>query len=231
MIDIAPEMKKKVLDEFRHNIRTDKELLSLYQKASSGTITYPEASRFGELAGDALAKAFKKISGEDLPDGKMYYNIAQRVVGEPMTQLDAMVSYTANRATENVNSAAGLNIKVIQPTNRQDKIAGIVNRLASEDSFEEVKWILQEPIRVFSMSVIDDFIKANAEFAGAAGAKAKIIRVSEANCCPWCSELDGEYEYPDVPKDVYRRHDNCRCTVDYYPGDGWKQNVHTKEWS
>ena len=70
MIDIAPEMKKKVLDEFRHNIRTDKEILSLYEKASSGTITYPEASRFGELTGDALAKAFKTINGADLPDGR-----------------------------------------------------------------------------------------------------------------------------------------------------------------
>lgn len=30
--------------------------------------------------------------------------------------------------------------------------------------------------------------------------------------------------------DVYRRHQRCRCTVDYYPGDGKVQNVHTKEW-
>ncbi|CAG7589950.1 hypothetical protein PEPTYR26121_01104 [Peptoniphilus tyrrelliae] len=38
------------------------------------------------------------------------------------------------------------------------------------------------------------------------------------------------YEYPDVPKDVYRRHQRCKCTVDYLPGDGRKQDVHTKKW-
>ena len=49
--------------------------------------------------------------------------------------------------------------------------------------------------------------------------------------CKRCSSLAGVYEYPDVPEDVYRRHENCRCTVEYDPGDGKKlQNVHTKKW-
>ena len=29
---------------------------------------------------------------------------------------------------------------------------------------------------------------------------------------------------------MVRRHDNCDCIVEYYPGDGKKQNVWTKEW-
>lgn len=28
----------------------------------------------------------------------------------------------------------------------------------------------------------------------------------------------GKTTYPDVAKDVYRRHENCRCTVEYDPG-------------
>lgn len=51
------------------------------------------------------------------------------------------------------------------------------------------------------------------------------------NCCEWCRNLAGSYTYPDgVPHDVYRRHQRCRCAVDYNPGNGKNQNVHSKQW-
>lgn len=37
------------------------------------------------------------------------------------------------------------------------------------------------------------------------------------------------FEYPDVPKDVFRRHRYCDCTVEYDPEDGKKVNVYTKK--
>ncbi|WP_246060403.1 hypothetical protein [Peptoniphilus catoniae] len=55
------------------------------------------------------------------------------------------------------------------------------------------------------------------------------MRKEVGNCCDWCKEVVGVYEYPDVPKDVFRRHRYCRCTIDYAPRN-WKiQNVHTKK--
>ena len=43
-------------------------------------------------------------------------------------------------------------------------------------------------------------------------------------------KLAGVYNYPDVPEDVYRRHNNCRCQVIYDPKDGSrKQDVHDKK--
>lgn len=48
-----------------------------------------------------------------------------------------------------------------------------------------------------------------------------IRRTSVSDTCNWCKNLAGTYEYPDnVPKDVYRRHENCRCQVTYDPKDG-----------
>ena len=75
-------------------------------------------------------------------------------------------------------------------------------------------------------------MKRNAEFQNRAGVSPKIVRKSPTKCCPWCDALVGEYKYPDdVPDDVYRRHDNCNCIVEFYPGDGKKQNVWSKQWS
>ncbi len=88
-----------------------------------------------------------------------------------------------------------------------------------------------EPIVNFSQSIVDDSIRVNAEFQSKAGMRPKIVRKLAGGCCEWCRSLSGAYIYPeDVPDDIYRRHQNCRCTVDFNPRDGKVRNVHTKKW-
>jgi len=60
--------------------------------------------------------------------------------------------------------------------------------------------------------------------------KPKIIRKEFGNCCDWCKEVVGVYTYPDVPDGVYKRHRYCKCRVIFEPGDGRRQDVHTKRW-
>ena len=38
------------------------------------------------------------------------------------------------------------------------------------------------------------------------------------------------YKYPRVPKDVYRRHQRCHCTVDYDPKSGKVKDIWSKIW-
>ena len=58
-----------------------------------------------------------------------------------------------------------------------------------------------------------------------------IKRTGGFKCCKWCSSLYGIYKYPnEVPKDVYKRHENCTCTVEYIPSLSKRQNVHDKTW-
>ncbi len=79
-------------------------------------------------------------------------------------------------------------------------------------------------------SVVDDTIAKNVEFHASAGLQPKIVRRYAGNGCKWCVNLAGMYDYP-VKQEIYRRHDNCRCIVEYFPGDGrGVQNAHTKEW-
>ena len=83
----------------------------------------------------------------------------------------------------------------------------------------------------FTQSIVDDTIQKNVVFQYKAGLSPKITRRTAGKCCKWCQELEGSYKYPSVPHDIYRRHSNCRCTVEYYPQDGRRQNVHTRKWS
>ena len=82
-------------------------------------------------------------------------------------------------------------------------------------------------------SVVEGEDLDNADFQYKAGLSPKIVRTSTGNCCEWCDKLAGTYEYSDVRKtgnNVWRRHSYCRCLVDYHPGNGKKQNAHTKIW-
>ena len=76
----------------------------------------------------------------------------------------------------------------------------------------------------------DETVKENAAFASESGLSAKIVRKTSGGTCAWCRDKAGTYDYGSEPSDVYRRHDNCDCTVEYVVGKD-RQNVHTKTWT
>lgn len=231
MKDIVPELLEKVQSDFEKEISSSSIFKKAIKAVKNGTATYEDANAFAELIGDTLANAIKtNISSDVLPDGKMYYNIADRIVGATLKQNYELVSDYAKDVQTILNKKAGLNVKGIKTTFNKDKAKGIINRLATEELFENVEWILQEPVVNFTQSVIDDSVKTNADFHHKLGLKPRIERISTGKCCEWCNTLAGIYSYPDVPKDVYRRHRFCRCTVEYDPATGKRQNVHTKKW-
>lgn len=229
MEDIAPELLARIEQEFSKQFKTDQFLAELAAKLEAGTATHTEAYEYAGKVGEILTDAYQHtISSASLPDGKLWYNIANRVITPTMNHnYDIIAQYVTDVQT-NLNKAAGLGIKAIQPDmNAADKIQGIVNRVSSESSYDDIQWILQEPVKTFGRSVVDASISANVNFQGRAGLTPKIVRKATGSCCKWCMALAGTYTYPDVPKDVYRRHDNCRCVVNYDPGNGKIQSVHS----
>lgn len=232
MEDIAPELLLRIRASFRKRMEESSQIQSLLEKIQSGGGTYGDAQNYAYQIGQALSQALgENLSSAVLPDGRMYYNIASRVL-EPLLEEDhSIVSQAAKLVQQSLNQKAGIGIQAQTAPVNADRIAGIVDKISNGESFEDVAWVLDEPIKNFSMNVVVEAIRQNVNFQGKSGLRPKVIRKSERKCCPWCSNLAGEYEYPDVPDDVYRRHENCRCTVEYDPGSGKRQNVHTKKWT
>ena len=230
--DIVPSLLKKIKAEFE-KARLDSEILEeLLEKLEENKANYLDANQYAIEIGEILSKALgSSLTNETLPDGKMYYNIAQRVLTDVLGRNHELVSDYAEQVQKNLNSEAKIGLAAQVPELNQDRIDGLVNRLASEESFDDVKWLLYDPIVNFSQSIVDDSIRKNVEFHHKVGLSPKIVRRVVGHPCKWCKSLEGSYNYPEVPKDIYRRHDKCRCTVDYHPGNGKKQNVHTKRWA
>ena len=230
--DIVPSLLKTIKSEFE-GARLDSEVLKdLLSKLHHSKASYLDANQYAIEIGEILSKALgASLTNETLPDGKMYYNIAQRVLTDVLGRNYELVSDYAEQVQKNLNSEARIGLTAQVPELNQDRIDGLVNRLASEESFDDVKWLLDDPIVNFSQSVVDDSIRKNVEFHHKVGLSPKIVRRVVGHPCKWCKSLEGSYNYPEVPKNIYRRHGNCRCTVDYHPGNGKKQNVHTKRWA
>ncbi len=230
--DILPRLLKAIQNDFRLEVAESQVIAQELKKLTLAKATYANANQYAIELGEILARVLgKHVMGDVLPDGKMYYNIASRLLEPVLRRNYELISDYAGQVQADLNAEAGLHVKVVKATVNQDRINGLVNRLASEKSFDDVKWLLYEPIVNFSQSIVDDSIRTNAEFHHKVGLSPKIVRRVAGHPCKWCKSLEGSYNYPEVPKDVYRRHGNCRCTVDYHPGNGKKQNSWTKKWS
>lgn len=230
--DIVPELLDAVQKDFRKSYQGNAAIEKILKMIEDGTATYKQANDLSVWTGQLLSASLKRhITPDALPDGKMYYNIADRILGEMLGEDHDLIANAAEKIQESMNKSAGLGIKAVRPELNQSRVDGLVNRLASGELFEDVQWLLGEPIVNFSQSVVDDAIKDNAEFHSEAGLDPVIVRTVDSKPCKWCQEVAGTYTYPDVPNDVYRRHERCRCTVEYVPVKSSRQNVWTKRWS
>lgn len=135
--------------------------------------------------------------------------------------------------TKVINQSAGVGIKAVKPELNTDKVDGIVNIVSGKANFDDIKYMLIDPVINFSQCIVDDTVQANAKQHYKAGLNPKIKRTTTGKCCKWCSDVAGTLDYEEAKKtkDIFRRHKCCRCLVEYLPGDGWKQDVHTKAWS
>lgn len=231
MNDIVPALLEVIEKEFDEKILSSDKVKNAVKLLRSKQATYLDANDFAIEVGEILASVLrKKITVETLPDGKMYFNIAERILNPIMQKNHELISSFAFDVQTELNKKAGLKIKGQKAGLNRDRIDGIVNKISSEDDFEKVRWLLGEPVVNFSQSIVDDSVRVNVAFQAKAGLKPKIVRREVGKCCDWCKEIVGTYDYPNVPNDIYRRHRFCKCTVDYDPGTGKKQNVHTKEW-
>lgn len=233
--DIAPELLKKVQEDYRKRCENDKELARIEALAESGKANGKDTDAYAVRAGELLAAALHdNVSGDVLPDGRMYFNIASRVLPPVLRDNYELVAGMSTRIQQVLNDNGGLHMKALRPDLNEDRVKGLVNLAASADQYEDKRKELEADVVNFSQRISADGFHKNAEFQYTSGFNPKIRREAESGCCKWCQALEGTYDYADVRdtgNDVWRRHRGCKCVVEYDPGDGRRQNAHTKTWS
>ena len=227
MVDIAPELYEAILNDFKTSIEHNFSLQFAAKQLETGG--YAAAQMFAQEVGKVAADVLQRnlLSGV-LPDGKLYFNIAERTITpllKEMYNLDANACETVQNA---INKRAGNALKAVRPEFNTDRAEGLIEALTYPERLEDAAALLRSAPVNFSQSVVDDSVKANADFYNQSGLTCYISRVAVGGCCKWCAKLGGKYRYPqDTPRDVFRRHENCNCGVFFVDG-GKVQNSHTK---
>ena len=232
--DIVPSLMTMIRSEFNKGMKSSPAVQNLIKTINSGTATHVQSQQYATEVGRILANVFKRtITTDALPDGRMYYNIAERVLNSALYRNHNLVAGAAAHVQKTLNQQAGIGLKALRPAFNKSRVAGLVERLSSEEDFANVAWLLDDPIVNFSQAIVDETVRVNAEFHSNAGLSPTITRTIVSETCDWCESLVGTYSYDEVKETghpVFRRHRNCDCLVVYDPGSGRRQNAHSKKW-
>lgn len=230
MEDVTPGLIEAIKAEFAGAYEKSEKVQQLMEAVKSGKATYNQAQQYAIEVAKLIGKAYEThVTSAVLPDGKMYYNIASRLIPASVDENYNLVADYAKRVQAEMNRKAGLGIKAQKAAYDADRVDGLVELATKGKQFDDVRPQLIRAVETFSQSVVDDTVRANVDFQGRAGLRPVVRRTSTGRCCDWCRTMVGTYEYP-VAREVYRRHENCRCGVTYDPGDGRRQNVYSKRW-
>ena len=129
-----------------------------------------------------------------------------------------MVADACREVQENMNKKAGLGIKFQEPKFDMDRVTGLIKELEDHPVFTDIEKSFMDQLVNFSENVVDESIRDNAAIMAKSGIRTMVIRQAEFKACEWCQEVAGSYDYNDVKdkgNDVWRRHENCHCTIDY----------------
>lgn len=216
-VDVVPVLNQKIQASFKREVMKDRRVMRVSKRIRDGTADLGDAHAYAESLGEDLSKALvSNLNASTLPNGVLYYNIAQRTVVPALEQNYELVNETASQIQAIVDKKNKVGLKAVKAGFPKERIQGMIDKMTADDiTLEEALAWLREPIVNNSEAFADDYVEANSKFRTESGLKAKLIRRAEAKCCDWCAALEGEYDYGDAPEDIYRRHEFCRCTITY----------------
>lgn len=201
---------RELYAQFQARCASDPLLRSLRRKITGGTADLRDTAAYSE-----------RISG--LLGREMSENIALFPPGTRETTLQWLLRdqyedinsiYTAVQRT--LDEAQGIAIEPQRPPFPAERVQTVAHALEDPTVPEDtIRRRADAPAAAVSKSFHDDCIRTNAALRNDLGLKPTLTRIASAKACPWCAEVSGKWRFGEQPDDVFRRHDNCDCTIIY----------------
>lgn len=203
------------LQAFKKLIAENEVVQDVEARIKAGSANYRDARRLAEAMGRMTTSTYKRLAELNA------YDDIEAIL---RTDFKTMAK-TCAKVQKCINQKAGIGLNGIVP-DEGDKVEGLMKYIKSVPVIEQAI----EPIKTMNRQVVDSTAKYNARYHSDIGIRGYIVRVAAPKCCEFCTDLAGVYDIDDTPPDVYRRHDNCACTVEYKPSSGGRQDVWSKKW-
>lgn len=231
MEDIGKELCERVREVFEQRNSSNSFLVRLKDEIARGTATMRDTSLYSQTLGINLRRAIKEVvTPDELPDSTLYYNIAHSILEPLLRDTYEDVNAVCAEVQRKLDDKVGIHLASQKADFPAERVRAACGSASTRDTAEHGIEVLERTSENITAAFSDDYMKANADFRSRAGLDTYIERRDDGKCCEWCSKLAGRYSYPDkAPRDIFRRHDNCGCTVEYVCSKG-RQDVWSKKW-
>lgn len=231
MEDIGKELCERVREVFEQRNSSNAFLVRLKDEIARGTATMRDTSLYSQTLGINLRRAIREVvTPAELPDSTLYYNIAHSILEPLLRDTYEDVNAVCAEVQRKLDDKVGIHLASQKADFPAERVRAACGSASTRDTAEHGIEVLERTSENITAAFSDDYMKANADFRSRAGLDTYIERRDDGKCCEWCSKLAGRYSYPDkAPRDIFRRHDNCGCTVEYVCSKG-RQDVWSKRW-
>lgn len=206
---MSDEELKALSDAFRQKLALDPEIRAAEKKIAEGKADFSDTSRMfwrrSELLGDYMQGIVPDLAPEDR---------------ERLAEVLLRMGYNDTNSVlvplqEALDEPLGVHLTPVVPKYPAERVATVAHALM-DPTVPEEKIVRRAgaPVANVNMSFHDKYMEENARIRAKLGMKPTITRYG-SGCCTWCSEVAGRYRFGDQPKDIFRRHDNCGCTIIY----------------
>lgn len=234
--DVAPTLSSKIEKDFEKSMENDRTVQRILKRIRDGTATQADVSEYAARVGKHSSAAMVGVlTPENLPDGKLYWNIADRTI-RPRLEGDHKLVLSAARSTQKtINKSYGLNID--PPTTKINgrKVYNLLNTVTMDGA--NIESVLTEPVITLARTAYDGFQETNVQQMQQLGVAVIVNRTYDGvglhdgkEACQWCIDRAGTFEGYSEAYDVgaFERHDGCGCTVEVIYKDGTVMDPWTK---
>lgn len=145
MEDIAPKLYEKIEKAFIGNVNRNLDIRTFKEKLRNGQAKPDDVSLYARSLGEcASAALIENIKQEDLPDGKLYWNIAERTIKPLLEMVYTMVNDSASEIQNRIDEKNNIHLSPIRADFPEERIRALLNGLmlaleeAEEDGEENI---------------------------------------------------------------------------------------------
>lgn len=140
--DIVPELYEQIQKAYKSNLAKNQTVKACEKKLEKGKMEFSELTQYAGAVGDCAGKALLEgLSEENLPGGLLYWNIAERTIGELLREVFERVMETAKQIQKADDEKTGISLEAFMPDFPERRIKdlqdALIQVLEGEDDEQE----------------------------------------------------------------------------------------------
>lgn len=128
--DIVPELAERIQKDFDRQVKQNKKIRNFLRRLDKGTVTAKEVYLYTEQVSACAANALcRYLKAEYLPGGKLYWNIAERIMRPFLQKVWQMVMDAAKTQQMAADKTKSIHLNPVIPPFPSDRIHDLINKL------------------------------------------------------------------------------------------------------